>query len=176
MYRSPARPPFVEGRPCTTCGTRLVLTARESDVLDLIALGKTNDQIADAHKASLHAARTWVDNILDALHATGRVQAVDTACRVGLLNPPATLRSSDEEPKVPELELEAFRLKAVGRSKKRIAQELSLSPHTVKSRLHRLYKRLGADGAAHAALILHGLKLLPSSHPCHTSETTGAAR
>lgn len=40
-----------------------------------------------------------------------------------------------------------------GLSKKQIASELDLSPHTVKFHAARIYRKLGAKTAAHAAVI-----------------------
>lgn len=60
------------------------LTAREMDVLELIARGCTNQEIADRLCVSETTVRTHVSNILGRLHLTNRVQATLYALREGL--------------------------------------------------------------------------------------------
>ena len=58
------------------------LTARESDVLNLVAQGFTNRQIANRLVISESTARSHLHNILDKLQMTNRVQAAAYALRV----------------------------------------------------------------------------------------------
>ena len=60
------------------------LTARENDVLGLLARGLTNQQIASELMVSQATVRTHVSNILAKLHMTNRVQAALHALRSGL--------------------------------------------------------------------------------------------
>jgi len=69
------------------------LTAREVEVLGLIARGLTNRQIADQLVISEATVRTHVGNILGKLHLTTRTQAALYALREGL----ASLYDSEEE-------------------------------------------------------------------------------
>ncbi|MFJ1936545.1 LuxR C-terminal-related transcriptional regulator [Kitasatospora sp. NPDC088160] len=55
---------------------------------------------------------------------------------------------------------------ASGLSYKAIARKLFLSDMTVKSHLHRLYARIGAQNGAHAVYLMHALNELPTRHPC----------
>ena len=61
------------------------LTSRESDVLRLIALGRTNQAIADELFVSVHTVRNHVQNILSKLNAHSKLEAAAIATREGLL-------------------------------------------------------------------------------------------
>jgi DNA-binding CsgD family transcriptional regulator/tetratricopeptide (TPR) repeat protein len=64
-----------------------VLTARESDVLRLLALGRTNRQIGEELFISGKTASVHVSNILAKLGAASRTEAVAIAYREGLVEP-----------------------------------------------------------------------------------------
>ncbi|RMH01887.1 MAG: DNA-binding response regulator [Chloroflexi bacterium] len=66
------------------------LTPREMDVLNLIAIGATNQEIANQLSLSLHTVKTHVRNILGKLHAVNRRHAARLAAQQGLLNNKAT--------------------------------------------------------------------------------------
>lgn len=61
------------------------LTSREQDVLNFIARGSTDKEIAAHLSISLHTVKTHVRNILSKLHATNRRQAATMATKQGLL-------------------------------------------------------------------------------------------
>ncbi len=65
------------------------LTAREQEVLALIAEGITNRQIAERLVISEHTARNHVGNILGKLGFTSRAEAAVYATRLGLKHPNA---------------------------------------------------------------------------------------
>ena len=67
--------------------TRLGLTAREREVLGLVALGRTNRQIADELFISENTAGVHVSNILGKLGVAGRGEAAAVAYRLGLVEP-----------------------------------------------------------------------------------------
>jgi len=62
------------------------LTARERDVLRLLADGKTNEEIGAALTISPQTVRTHVQKAMEKLGATTRVQAVATALRESLIS------------------------------------------------------------------------------------------
>ncbi|MEU9289551.1 AAA family ATPase [Streptomyces sp. NPDC048275] len=66
------------------------LTARESDVLRLLARGRTNRQIGEELFISGKTASVHVSNILAKLGAAGRTEAVAIAYREGLIEPETT--------------------------------------------------------------------------------------
>jgi DNA-binding NarL/FixJ family response regulator len=66
-------------------GPREPLTARELEVLGLLAEGRSNREIAIALDISVHTAKFHVDRILLKLEASSRTDAVVRAVRLGLL-------------------------------------------------------------------------------------------
>jgi DNA-binding CsgD family transcriptional regulator len=62
------------------------LTARELDVLALLAEGASNKAIARTLGISVHTAKFHVSSLLDKLDATGRTDAVAHAARRGIIN------------------------------------------------------------------------------------------
>jgi NarL family two-component system response regulator LiaR len=62
------------------------LTEREDDVLKLLALGLSNQEIADQLVISERTVRTHVSNILMKLHLANRTQAALHAWREGLVS------------------------------------------------------------------------------------------
>ena len=60
------------------------LTARELEVLALVAQGKSNKEIAENLSISAETARTHVNRILSKLHLANRVQATLYALRTGI--------------------------------------------------------------------------------------------
>jgi len=66
---------------------RLGLTTREREVLALVALGRTNRQIADELFISENTAGVHVSNILGKLGVAGRGEAAAVAYRLGLVEP-----------------------------------------------------------------------------------------
>ena len=63
------------------------LTAREMDVLQLVAAGLTNQEIADRLKVGERTVRTHMGHVLAKLHLTSRTQAALYAMREGLAEP-----------------------------------------------------------------------------------------
>ncbi|MBX2801942.1 MAG: LuxR C-terminal-related transcriptional regulator [Myxococcales bacterium] len=61
------------------------LTPREEEVLELLAEGRSNREIAIALDISPHTAKFHVDRILLKLDASGRTDAVVRAVRLGIL-------------------------------------------------------------------------------------------
>jgi two-component system response regulator DevR len=62
-----------------------VLSAREKEVLLLVARGRTNREIAEALVISEHTARNHVTHILDKLGLSRRAEAAAFAAKLGLL-------------------------------------------------------------------------------------------
>jgi DNA-binding NarL/FixJ family response regulator len=64
------------------------LTAREREILALVAQGYANREIADELVISERTARTHVSNMLSKLQLSSRTQAALLAIREGLIPPP----------------------------------------------------------------------------------------
>jgi DNA-binding NarL/FixJ family response regulator len=69
-----------------TAADRIGLTARELDVLTLVAQGSTNREIAGALYISQKTVTVHVSRILAKLDARSRVEAAGLAQRLGLLD------------------------------------------------------------------------------------------
>jgi DNA-binding CsgD family transcriptional regulator/tetratricopeptide (TPR) repeat protein len=86
-----AGPPAVEAQPLTGRGP--ALSARELEVLRLVADGRTNGEIAEQLFITRKTAGVHVTHILDKLGVSNRVEAAMVAARAGLLagdeGPPA---------------------------------------------------------------------------------------
>jgi DNA-binding CsgD family transcriptional regulator len=65
----------------------LGLTVREREVLALVALGRTNRQIANELFISQNTAGVHVSNIIGKLGVSGRGEAAAIAYRLGLVEP-----------------------------------------------------------------------------------------
>ena len=79
---APAAPP---SEPTDAAGAALGLTARELEVLTLVAEGRSNRQVAEALFISAKTASVHVSNILAKLGVASRVEAAAVAHRHGLL-------------------------------------------------------------------------------------------
>jgi DNA-binding NarL/FixJ family response regulator len=60
------------------------LTARELDILEHIARGESNAQIADTYVLSLKTVRNHVSNVFAKLGAATRAEVIVTARQAGL--------------------------------------------------------------------------------------------
>ena len=72
------------GQPSELPPTEEPLTEREVDVLQLVAQGMSNQEIAEALVVGERTVSTHVSNILDKLHLANRTQATLYALRKGL--------------------------------------------------------------------------------------------
>jgi LuxR family transcriptional regulator, maltose regulon positive regulatory protein len=62
------------------------LTDRELEVLELLAAGTSNQQIADELVVTVETVKKHVSHILDKLQAANRTQAVARGRQLGLLD------------------------------------------------------------------------------------------
>ena len=78
-------PPSIASRLAERIGGN-ELTARESEVLNLIVHGKSNKEIGDELGISEGTVKSHVNNILDKLDVTDRTQAVSVALKRGIVH------------------------------------------------------------------------------------------
>jgi DNA-binding NarL/FixJ family response regulator len=71
------------------------LTAREREVLELVAQGLSNAEIAEALTVEGTTIKTHVQRILTKLGARNRIEVVIAAYEWGLISPGQTPRSED---------------------------------------------------------------------------------
>lgn len=81
-HDGPPAPPF---RPKEEVLEKLGITPREFEVLELIAQGLTNQEIADRLYVSLNTVKTHTSNVFSKLDAQRRTQAIQKAKALGLL-------------------------------------------------------------------------------------------
>ncbi|MFJ9038225.1 response regulator [Streptomyces sp. NPDC102406] len=81
-----ARPEPVRARPARSADG---ITQREREVLTLVGLGRSNQEIADELVISVATAKSHVARLFTKLDARDRVQLVITAYELGLVSPPA---------------------------------------------------------------------------------------
>lgn len=85
-------------REAPPASTHSQLTPRETEVLQLVANGTSNRDIANVLCISENTVKNHLRNILEKLHLENRVQAVAYALRQGLIQDPARAKpTSDEE-------------------------------------------------------------------------------
>ena len=75
-------------RPPTVTLPGINLSPREKKVLELVAHGKTNKEIAAVLAVAENTVKSYVKNILEKLHLENRVQAATFAVREGLIEKP----------------------------------------------------------------------------------------
>ncbi|MZG16409.1 helix-turn-helix transcriptional regulator, partial [Streptomyces sp. SID5914] len=85
-----ARRGRLTGGPAAAGTGGAALTAREQDVLRLLALGHSNRRIGEELFISAKTASVHVSNILAKLNAASRTEAVAVAHRQGLVAPEPT--------------------------------------------------------------------------------------
>jgi DNA-binding CsgD family transcriptional regulator len=76
---------IIASPPAERAADDFQLTARERDVLALLAEGCSNKEIARTLGISVHTAKFHVGQLLDKLDATGRTDAVAHAARRGII-------------------------------------------------------------------------------------------
>jgi DNA-binding CsgD family transcriptional regulator len=74
------------GEPLDATEPNVALTARELEVLALLAEGASNKLIARRLNISTHTAKYHVASLLDKLDAVSRTDAVTHAARLGVIN------------------------------------------------------------------------------------------
>jgi len=140
------------------------LTPRERQVLDLVADGQSNKEIARSLGIAGATARCHVQNMLTKLGVGSRVHAAALAL------PPAPHADAAAEqpagsPRFRDLtlrETEVLRALAAGLGQREIARRLYLSPHTVRTHVQRLLAKLGVHSVLGALALARREGLPPA--------------
>ena len=82
-------PPAAAGKTDAGAAVRDRLSPREREVLELVAAGRSNREIAQALVVTEHTAKYHVAQLLNKLGAASRAEAVTRAVKLGLLTPAA---------------------------------------------------------------------------------------
>ena len=72
-------------KPSTSEDTVPILTGREKEVLELISIGATNNEISEKLTISIYTTKSHVRNILSKLQVVSRHEAVQVALKEGIL-------------------------------------------------------------------------------------------
>ncbi len=86
-YTNPSVPPTPNGRAGLLADRLRVLSPRELEVLKLVAVGNTNQEIADQLVLSVKTVQAHRANVMDKLELANVAQLVRFAVRYGLLPP-----------------------------------------------------------------------------------------
>ena len=83
-------PPAPGGGDAASTPLRRKLTSRELEVLELLAQGKSNQEIAEDLSISRATAKVHVQHIIAKLEVSDRTQVIVRAFKLGLIRPPKT--------------------------------------------------------------------------------------
>ncbi|MER7673114.1 LuxR C-terminal-related transcriptional regulator [Kitasatospora sp. NPDC096128] len=147
---------------CRLCGHRVDPSARQRTLLDMLADDLDASRIAAALHASVHTVRTELTRLQYDLGATTRVQAVDAACRTGVLTPPRTPLAKPPPAKA----LAVFQAHAHGANRQALIGRERLTADSIDRHLATVRARTGTTGNPAAAFRLHGAGLLDSTACC----------
>jgi DNA-binding NarL/FixJ family response regulator len=75
-----------EAKPSTAAGELDALTERETEVLEQLARGMSNAEIADALHVSEGTVKAHLGSIMSKWHVRDRVQVLVAAARAGLVS------------------------------------------------------------------------------------------
>jgi DNA-binding CsgD family transcriptional regulator len=137
------------------------LTAREAEVLALVARGRSNREVADALFLSVGTVRTHLEHIYAKLGVRTRAHAAAQVINASLASSRAgapvreLLRQVDATElaavyALTDRELEVLARASVGDSNAAIAATLHIAPETVKKHLDHVYAKLGVGRRSEA--------------------------
>jgi len=146
-------------RPERPSGRLPKLTKREQQVLAGVALGLTNRAIGRDLGVSEHTVKTYVASLLKKSKTPARGPLVSWGFRNGLLQD--VRREEREIEPFTEAEAEMVAWVVWGLTNREIGNKVNLAEDTVKTHLHRAFKKVGAKTRAHLITISWHHKLVP---------------
>jgi DNA-binding NarL/FixJ family response regulator len=139
-----------------------VLSRREIQVLECIARGASNVQIAGELACSVHTVKKHVARLILKLKVTSRSEAAtlyrQASSRVAWLVEPRLPMPAEQPERMGALttrERDVLARIAAGANNQRIAAELALSLNTVKRHTTSIFSKLGVHSRVTAAALLH---------------------
>jgi predicted ATPase/DNA-binding NarL/FixJ family response regulator len=151
------------------------LTAREQEVLTLIAAGRSNKAIADELVLSLNSVKWYVRQIFNKLGVNRRAQAVAEARNLGILAWSDEQELGGTTDLLSERETEVLALMDAGFSNKEIAEKQGISYHTAAWYAKELYRKLGTKRRTQAVAVARSQGLFDglgvSDQPKHNLPT-----
>lgn len=148
------------------------LTARQLQILELIAEGATKSQAADALGVTEPTVKSHVAHILDALGTRNAAHAVAIAYCRGMLDAGRRVLPRDS---ISTRERQVLAGIAFGMTDSQVGHVLGIAPATVKSHLRRIYTKLGVSRRAQAVDIAFrsGLLVVKTSPPLRAHPERG---
>jgi DNA-binding NarL/FixJ family response regulator len=139
--------------PKATPDTPARISPRETEVLRLIAAGRSNQQIADELVLSLRTVERHITNLYSKIGARGKADATAYALRHGLDDAGASTSALSRR------ELEVLRLLTAGVGNQQIADDLVISLNTVRRHVSNIFDKTGVANRAQAAIYAreHGI-------------------
>jgi DNA-binding NarL/FixJ family response regulator len=144
------------------------LTPRESDVLELVLDGLSSKEIARRLGISRATARCHVQNILTKLGVYSRAQAAALTTATAGAATGGPLPYGAAAAKLGSLtprETQVLRALAAGMEKREIAENLVVSPHTVRTHIQRVLAKLGVHSVLGAMAVARNAGITPL-RPC----------
>src|SRR3569833_336794 len=129
-------------RPAMVIAAGGRLSRRELQVLQLVAQATSNKAIARQLQLSVHTVKRHVARMLERIGAASRAEAAALYRSVWLAQVNRAVAPVEE---FTAREREVAALLVAGRSNVEIAEELSLSPNTVKGHTATIMQKLGAQ-------------------------------
>ena len=120
------------------------LTQREVEVLRLLVVGKSNQDVAAELVISINTVGNHVRSILNKTNSANRTEAATYAAQKGLLLAHPDGLSSRE--------VEVLRLVALGKSNPEIAELLLISPNTVAHHVTNILNKTSTSNRTEAAI------------------------
>jgi DNA-binding NarL/FixJ family response regulator len=130
------------------------LSRRELEVLQLVALGASNNQIAETLAVSIHTIKKHLARLLLKLKAESRSEAA-RLYRETITQPAAAAAPAHALEDLTTRERDVLSRIAAGANNQRIAADLALSLNTVKRHTTSIYSKLGVRSRVRAAALLH---------------------
>jgi DNA-binding NarL/FixJ family response regulator len=134
------------------------LSRRELEVLQLVALGASNSQIAESLSLSIHTVKKHLAHLLLKLKAESRSEAA-RLYRESITQQPVAAAPAPAQAQALEglttRERDVLSRIASGANNQRIATELELSLNTIKRHTTSIYSKLGVRSRVRAAALLH---------------------